>query len=131
MGNESDCGDGTGGDRMRNIKIRYASPILEAIRYGTNEAGEWYDGAVQHLAQFVKETQPDTVLTDGQICDVLQPSGLWNPPENAELYLMFGNGDHVSPIHLGDWVVRQEGNTYRVCSDVKFHDNYEFVKEES
>ena len=62
-----------------------------------------------------------------KFCDVLQPTGCWDPPTEATLYLMDKGDVQVTSIFLGNWLVRDEQGRIRVHTEVGFRDNYEAV----
>lgn len=105
--------------------------VIEAVRYGKDEDGRWYPGAVQRVAQFMLGEKPDVQLSDGRIIDVLRPaSGPWDPPELAELQMFDGIAHHAwLPLSPGDWVIRGVQNEFYPCKPDIFAQTYETVAE--
>jgi hypothetical protein len=110
------------------MRVRKKPIEVEAVRYGKDEDGRWYPGSVQRVARFMKGLEADTHLTDHQVLDVLQPTGLWDPPENADL-LMWDGVAHDSwlPLAPGDWVIRGIEGEFYPCKDSIFQETYEPV----
>ena len=109
-------------------RYRKKPVVVEAVRYGKDEDGRWYDGAATRVAQFMLGVSPDTALTDHQIVDVLRPVGAWSPPGHAELEMWDGvaHGKWL-PLAPGDWVIRGVNCEFYPCKPDIFEATYEPV----
>lgn len=87
-------------------QMRYQSKPseIEAIQYGP----EFRPGLVKEVAEFISGFE---LHDDGAITKYVQPSGDWDPPENAEVLIKAGKDGAQGwvPLPLGHWVVRQPG----------------------
>jgi len=110
------------------MMVRKKPIEVEAVRYGKDEDGRWYPGCVQRVALFMKGLEADETLTDSQVLDVLQPTGLWDPPENADLTMWDGVAhDSWLPLASGDWVIRGVKGEFYPCKSDIFQETYELV----
>lgn len=109
------------------MKVRKRPIVVDAIRYG-DENGQWSTGIVAEVAKFMSGRSMSEGMTEHQIIDYLQPTGLWNPPENAELLLWDGVA-HESwlPLALGDWVIKGVNGEFYPCKPDIFEATYEPV----
>ena len=109
-------------------RYRKKPVVVEAVRYGKDVDGRWYPGAVQRVAQFMLGLGPDATVTDAQACDVVQPTGAWDPPEFAELRMWDGvaHGKWL-PLAPGDWVIRGVQGEFYPCKPDIFEATYEAV----
>jgi hypothetical protein len=100
-----------------------------AVRYGTDEDGRWYPGAVDRVARFILELDTDAELTQARILDVARPAaGIpWDPPEHATLEVYDHLHDSWVKVFPGQWVIRGiRGETYP-CDHEVLRDTYEPV----
>lgn len=102
---------------------------VEAVRYGKDEDGSWYPGAVLRVAQLLKGVEADVHLSDHQIIDVLHPTQLWDPPEHAHLVMDTGVADwDWVPLHIGDWVVKGVDGDFSAWRPELFNETFEKVE---
>lgn len=108
------------------MRFRKRPIEVEAVRYGKDDDGRWYAGAVQRVAAFMAGLGADAQMTDGQICDFLRPTGLWDPPENSDLQMWDGTA-HNSwlPLAVGDWVIKGVQGEFYPCKPDIFEATYE------
>ena len=94
------------------MRYRSKPTEIEAVRYGKDDDGRFYVGAVNRVAAFILGHGPDAQLTDVQVLEAVQPSGAWDPPKHAELLMLAGKDGAQGwvPLPLGHWVVRQPGD---------------------
>ena len=85
---------------MRYIK---KPDIIDAVRYGDHETGEWDDGALARMVAFYLDLPEGQEPTPEQIEATVVRQGTWNPPEQADMYLGDRDYDYV---RLGDWMAR-------------------------
>lgn len=112
------------------MRCRKKPIVIEAVRYGKDDDGRWYPGAVQRVGQFMLGLGADAQLTDGQVWDVLRPSALWNPPAEADLTMWDGVAhDSWLPLTPGDWVIRGVKGEFYPCKADIFDATYELVAE--
>lgn len=106
--------------------------VVEATRYGKDEDGSWYNDALKRVARFLWGYEDDRELSDEEILDVLQPTGAWNPPENAELE-MWDAVAHKEwlPLSLGDWVIKGVNGEFYPCKPDIFAKTYLPADEEA
>lgn len=110
-------------------KYRKKPIVIEAVRYGKDADGRWYPGCVQRVAQFMLGREADSQLSDGEVMQVLQPTGLWNPPENCDLE-MYDRVAHDEwlPLALGDWVLKGVNGEFYPCKPDIFASTYDWVE---
>ncbi len=110
-------------------KFRKKPVVIEAVRYGKDADGRWYDGAMQRVAEFMLGV-PSAELTDIQICDVVRPTAQWDPPECADLQMWDGVAhDEWLPLAPGDWVIKGVSGEFYPCKPDIFAATYEPVEE--
>lgn len=101
---------------------------IEAVRYGKILTGVWFDGAAQRVAQFMLGLGPDGQPSEHEALDVIQPDGLWNPPEYATLKMW---GGVLTPawhkLYVGDWVIKNQHGEYYPLQAYVFSRTYERV----
>lgn len=112
-------------------KFRKKPIEVEAVRYGKEENGSWYSEAVYDVARFMWGYDGARQLTEVEVVDVLRPTGLWDPPENAELEMWDGvaHGKWL-PLTLGDWVIKGVNGEFYPCKPDIFEATHEQVNEE-
>lgn len=97
---------------------------IEAVRYGTVEGGEWYQGAVYDLAAFILQVPVSTLQNDGQLMAAIRPTGCWDPPSEASLEWL-DRKSFWRPLRLGDWLIRFPDGPMTMMRHEDFVDNYE------
>ena len=106
-------------------KYRKKPIVIEAVRYGADSDGSWYPGAVQRVAQFMLGRDH---VSEHEILDVLQPTGLWDPPDNADLLMLDDVVHHEwLPLVLGHWVIKGVMGEFYPCDPDVFDATYEAV----
>lgn len=85
---------------MRYVK---RPDILDAVRYGDHETGQWDDQAVARMVAFYLELPNGDLPTQEQIDAVVVRPGAWNPPEEATFYFTDMDGTWLQ---IGDWMGR-------------------------
>lgn len=92
---------------------------ITAVRYGKEDTGEWYPGAVQYVAAFILGREGADI---GQAIavDVVRPVGNWNPPEHGEVQIWDATVHKAwLPLNVGDWVAKGVlGEFYPISNDV-------------
>lgn len=100
------------------MRVRKKPVEVDAVRYGREESGEWYDGAV------------DDLTCSGVIdCERIRPAAgqAWDPPELADLEVYDKLHDTWVKVAPGQWVIRGvQGETYP-CADDVLRATYDFV----
>lgn len=92
--------------------MRYvAKPqVVEAIRYGHTETGEWYPGAAVDVACFIAGID-FTDFTDPVIDDYVREWAV-NPPNWPTILIEAGENGCQGwvPVPVGHWIVRKAGD---------------------
>jgi hypothetical protein len=103
--------------------------VIEAIRYGKEDDGRWYPGAVQMVAAFLLGKDIDAELDEAQIVEVVQPTGAWSPSEGESSLLMWDSRAHGAwlPLAQGDWVIKGVQGEFYPCKPDIFAATYEPV----
>lgn len=105
-------------------RYRKKPVVVDASQYGTDS------NAVYLLAEFILERPPEEI-SDSQICDVLLPTGLWDPPDNAGLKLWVIKSNEWCDLEVGDWVIKEsDGVGVYPCKKDIFSATYEAVTDE-
>lgn len=109
-------------------KYRKKPVVIDAMRYGKDADGRWYSGSVQRVASFMLGLDVDAELTDGQVTDVLRPSGVWDPPASADLLMWVEKSQAWCVISPGTWVLAEaDGVGFYPCTAEQFEASYEPV----
>jgi hypothetical protein len=114
---------------MSHLQQYRKKPItVTAARYGKDDDGRWYPGAVQRIAQFMLGEQPDAQISEARTLDVVQPTAVWDPPHEADLLIWDGiaHGKWL-PLAPGDYVIRGVSGEFYPCKPDIFADTYEAV----
>jgi hypothetical protein len=112
-------------------RYRKKPVVIEAVRYGKDQDGRWYPGAVERVAAFMLGREVDAQLTDHQITDVVRPDAQWDPPEYADMQMWDGvaHGDWL-PLASGDWVIKGVKGEFYPCKPDIFAATYEPAEDE-
>lgn len=82
------------------MTIYATSPeYVAAVQYDE----EWHPDSVDKVARFLLGLKDDQDITTGDVLMVLEPSGAWNPPKHADLWVK--SPGLKSVCRPGDWVV--------------------------
>lgn len=112
-------------------KFKKKAIEVEAVRYGKDEDGSWFDDAVYRVARFMWGYEDDRKLSEHEVSDVLQPTARWDPPEHAHLDMLDNKAhDAWLPLELGDWVIKGVNGEFYPCKPDIFEATYEPVEEE-
>ena len=86
------------------MRYRSKPQEIEAIQYGP----EFRQGLVGEVASFIAGRPVD----GAEVSDFVQPTGLWDPPEEATIVIQAGadGAQGWVPVPLGHWIVRQPGD---------------------
>lgn len=109
------------------MKFQKRPVVIEAVRYGKDDDGSWYPGAVLRVALFIAGLPSDQHLTEAQILEYVQPMALWNPPDEAGLLLSTLEGTGVAS--LGDWIIKGVQGEFYPCKPDIFEATYDEVTE--
>lgn len=81
---------------------------IQAQRYGTEEGGEWYSGAVADVAAFLLQVPVDRMQDSMLLMTAVRPAGCWDPPSEAVIEWLDKQPSYTrwAPLRLGDWMIR-------------------------
>jgi len=115
---------------MPAAQFRKKPAVIEAVRYGKDDDGRWYSGAVNRVASFMLGLDADAQPTELEITSVVQPVGEWDPPTSANLRMWDGVAhDSWLPLAPGDWVIKGIQGEFYPCKPDIFASAYDAVSE--
>jgi len=110
------------------MKYRKRPIVIDAVRYGEDDDGRWYSGAVKRVALFMLGRGVDESASESEMLEVLAPGGVWDPPEFANLIIATLEGDMI--VRPGDFVIKGVQGEFYPCNPYIFEATYEAVTDD-
>jgi hypothetical protein len=101
---------------------------IEAVRYGKDEDGRWYPGAVERIARFMLGLDDDQTVKPSEFMHLLAPAPgpAWSPDDGDSDLEMFDEVAHKKwlPLAIGDWVIKGVSGEFYPCKPDIFEQSY-------